>query len=348
MFISDDIKFRLQGIPITSVAEALGIRVIRGKEALCFMHSDKHPSLKFNISKNTWKCFVCDKGGDTITLVMKRNDLSFVDACKWLADRFNIFIPMNNGYRKRSKNKTIVQTKKAKGKETVSLIDREIMTWIITHAGLSEKAKDFLFKQRKYNENVVNSLCIGSISDSARLVNALVNVFGKERTLASGIIRQNSKGLYLFFYTPCLMFPYTDIDGKIINIQTRYLGSNTKAPRFQFLPNVETGIFNAQILKSVTRDDMLFVSEGVTDCLALLSIGKNAIAIPSATLLHKKDVKIIASKNLYMYPDQDEAGERLYQALSERLNDYGSMIMRVQLPDGCKDYSDYYLKQIEK
>jgi hypothetical protein len=49
-----------------------------------------------------------------------------------------------------------------------------------------------------------------------------------------------------------------------------------------------------------------------------------------------------------MYPDQDEAGERLYQALSERLNDYGSMIMRVQLPDGCKDYSDYYLKQIEK
>ncbi len=347
MFISEDIKARLHEIPILSVADALGIQVIRRRSARCFMHDDHNPSLGFNISKNTWKCYVCDKGGDQITLVMKKRELSYVDACKWLADRFNIFIPNANGYRNCSKKKTINQTK-TKGKEAISLIDRDIATWIISHTGLSEKAKEFLFKRRKYSESVVNSLCIGSISDSARLVNVLVNVFGKERTLASGIVRQNSRGLYLFFYTPCLMFPYTDIDGNIINIQTRYLGTNTKAPRFQFLPNVETGIFNAQLLKSVTRDDMLFVSEGVTDCLALLSNGKNAIAIPSATLLHKKDVKLIATKNLYMYPDQDVAGERLYQALSERLNDYGSMIMRVQLPDGCKDYSDYYLKQIEK
>lgn len=347
MFISEDIKARLHEIPILSVADALGIQVIRHRSARCFMHDDHHPSLGFNNSKNTWKCFVCDKGGDQITLVMEKLGLSYVDACKWLADRYNIYIPNDNGYRKRPKNKAFVKTK-TKEDETVSLIDREIATWIITHAGLSEKAKDFLFIQRKYSEDVVNSLRIGSMSDSARLVNALVEVFGKERALASGIVRQNSRGLYSFFRTPCLLFPYTDIDGNIINIQSRYLGINTKVSRFQFLPNVGTGIFNAPILKSVTRDDMLFVSEGVTDCLALLSIGKNAIAIPSATLLHKNDVKIIASKNLYMYPDQDEAGERLYQSLSERLNDYGSMIMRIQLPDGCKDYSDYYLKQIEK
>ena len=72
------------------------------------------------------------------------------------------------------------------------------------------------------------------------------------------------------------------------------------------------------------------------------------MAIPSATLLNDADIKTLAPKNLFMYPDKDEAGERLYKNLSEKLNVYGSMIMRLQLPEGCKDFSDYYLRQISE
>ena len=55
---------------------------------------------------------------------------------------------------------------------------------------------------------------------------------------------------------------------------------------------------------------------------------------------------MLAPMNLYMYPDKDDAGERLYKSLSEKLNAYGSMVMKLQLPEGCKDFSDYYLKHI--
>ena len=346
MFIPDDIKVRLHEIPIISVANALGIQVIRRRSARCFMHDDHHPSLGFNNSKNTWKCFVCDKGGNQITLVMEKLGLSYVDACKWLADRYNIYIPNDNGYRKRPKNKTFVKTK-TKEDETFSLIDREIATWIITHAGLSEKAKDFLFIQRKYSEDVVNSLRIGSISDSARLVNALVEVFGKERALASGIVRQNSRGLYLFFRTPCLLFPYTDIDGNILNIQARYLNKPQSGNRFQFLEGIATGIFNLPIIKYTTRTEKLYVTEGVTDCIAHLSCGHKAVAIPSATTLKPKDVRALAPMNLFMYPDADSPGEKLFTQLHSLLRDCYSSILRLELPEGFEDYSDYYKKMVE-
>lgn len=341
----DIIKDKLKDIPILKVADELGI-THKGKSARCFMHDDKNPSLGFNTSKNTWKCFVCDKRGDQVTLVMEKLNLSYIDACKWLADKFNIIIPEDDGYRRRVIVKKSGVQAKSKSKHTNSPVDVEMISWIVSNAQLSDIAQDFLYNQRKYKPMVVENLKIGSISDSTKLINALVKNFGLERALKSGIVRQNMRGLYLFFCTPCLIFPYFDISGNIVNMQTRYLGIDKNVPRFQFLPNSSTGLFNMVIVNSISVDEKLFVSEGITDCIALLSSGRNAVAIPSATLLNDADIKLLAPKNLYMYPDKDEAGERLYKNLSDKLNAYGSMIMKLQLPEGCKDFSDYYLKLI--
>lgn len=339
----DKIKDKLKDLSILEVADKLGIKR-KGKSAKCFMHEDRNPSLWLNSTKNTWKCFVCDKGGDQVTLVMEYHHLSYVEACKWLADQFNINIPEDDGYRKKIVKKK-VEVKKPKSNDQSTTVDVEIIRWIVENAGLSDVAKDFLFNQRKYKTDVIESLRIGSISDAQKLVSAIVNEFGLERALESGIVCRSKYGLYLFFRTPCLIFPYADIDGNVVNIQTRYLG-NEKALRFQFLPGSITGMFNKPILKETSVDDKLFVAEGITDCIALLSSGRKAVAIPSATLLNDKDVRLIASKNLLMYPDKDDAGTSLYNNLSKLLNNYGSMIMKLNLPEGCKDFSDYYLSLI--
>lgn len=336
----DKIIDKLKEIPILDVADNLGIKR-KGKVCKCFMHDDKNPSMGLRPVTNTWKCFVCDKGGDQITLVMEYLHLSYVDACKWLADQFNIIIPEDDGYRRKIIKKAPIQKETDLATHTRE-IDVEIVSWIVNNARLSNLAKDFLYNRRKYKPEIVDALKIGSITDSKKLVEAIVNRFGLERALKSGIVCQNTYGQYLFFRTPCLIFPYTDVDGNIVNLQTRYLGTDKKVPRFQFLPGSMTGMFNKSILKTTSVDDKLFVAEGITDCIALLSSGRKAVAIPSATLLHDDDVKLIASKNLFMYPDKDDAGERLYDNLCKRLNNYGSMIMKLKLPDGSKDFSDYY------
>ena len=71
------------------------------------MHNDSHPSLHFNTDKNSWKCYVCNKGGGVINLVMEKLEIGFVDACNWLADQFTITIPEDDGYRKQFKKKRV-------------------------------------------------------------------------------------------------------------------------------------------------------------------------------------------------------------------------------------------------
>ena len=340
----NSIKNKLEQIPILKVADALGIPH-RGKSAKCFMHDDKNPSMGFNPSKNTWKCYACNEGGNQITLVMKKLGIPYIEACKWLADRFNIIIPNDDGYRRRisvRKPKSIFNMVRKEQDSPIS-IDCEIISWIVNNAGLSDLAKDFLFKQRKYSPEVVKDLNIGSISDASRLVEALINHFGEERVLKTGIVRLNSQGFYLFFCTPCLIFPYTDIEGNIINIQTRYLGTRKDVSRFQFLPGTTIGIFNMHILSQTSRIEHLYISEGVTDCIALLSSGKKAIAIPSATLLKNEAIRTLSSKNLFMYPDNDEPGNKLFEELYSKLKNNYSHITRLELPNGFKDYSEYYL-----
>ena len=344
----DIVKQKLKEISILKVADELGISH-KGKSARCFMHNDKKPSLGFNTSKNTWKCYACNKGGDQVTLVMEKLNLSYINAYKWLANRFNIIISENNGCRKNMKTRMfspkIIQSKP---KEIQNYIDGEIISWIVNNARLSKAAKEFLYNQRKYKPEVVETLKIGSISEPRKLITALVNIFGLERSLKSKIVCRNQSNLYLFFRTPCLIFPYTDVDGNIMNIQTRYIGTDKKAPRFQFLPGTVAGMFNISILNHLSVDEKLFISEGITDCIALLSSGRKSIAIPSATLLHDSDVKLLISKNLFMYPDNDNAGKFLYDNLSKKLDAFGSMIMYLQLPEDCKDFSDYYLKLISE
>ena len=85
---------KLRDLPIEGVAERLGLRVVRHK-ALCPFHDDHHASLSFKVSKNTWRCFVCGASGGTIDLVMRYLNMSFLEACRWLADEHNVILEDN-------------------------------------------------------------------------------------------------------------------------------------------------------------------------------------------------------------------------------------------------------------
>ena len=142
-----------------------------------------------------------------------------------------------------------------------------------------------------------------------------------------------------------LQTPYYDREGKLIGIQNRNLVKGA-LPRFRFPQGAECGIYNLPVLNLLKPGEMLFITEGCSDCWAMLSAGHKAIAIPSATLLTKKDVELLETWNLkhettfHMFPDNDTPGERLFLQLREVL----PSLVRHQLPAGCKDFSDYYVK----
>lgn len=344
MVIPDYVVNQLNELPIEDVAEKLGIS-IRSHKALCFMHDDHTPSLTFAPQKNLFFCFVCSKGGGPIQLVCEYEGWKFQEACIWLAAQYGIWRP-NEDIRlvKSSKNTNRRFIPSKKTENTGIILDEEIGNWIVNHAVLSDLAKHFLFEERKYEQEVIKSLKIGSLTYPQLLIDNLIKEFGKERCEQSGYFKKWNGALSLYYKAPCLLFPYFDINGKLHSIQSRYLGEiSDKKNRFVFPKGVKQRLFNAQILKGISPEEPLYVSEGVTDCLALLSAGKKAVAFPSSSICHSEDVRLLASKYIFMYPDKDAAGDGLLKRLNEGLKPYGNTVHKQELPEGINDYSEYYL-----
>lgn len=142
-----------------------------------------------------------------------------------------------------------------------------------------------------------------------------------------------------------LQTPYYDVEGKLIGVQNRNLQKGA-TPRFKFPYGSLCSIYNLQIVKRLNPGDELWIAEGCSDAWSLLSSGRKAIAIPSATLLSPKDKELLASLSASlslkwnMFPDKDAPGERLFQQLKEILPD----LQHHQLPKDCKDFSDYYVQ----
>ena len=289
---------KLRDLPIEGVAERLGLRVTRHK-ALCPFHDDRHPSLSFKVSKNTFRCFVCGASGGTIDLVMRHLHVDFKEACRWLADENNIIL-----------DEWRPQTSDISHQPS---FDASRYERFFEHPWLNEEARRFLFEERRIDPRVVAWCRLTSWRDK------------------QGV--------------PWLQTPYYDREGKLVGVQNRNLIKGA-LPRFRFPQGSQCGIYNLPVLNLLRPGEPLFITEGCSDCWAMLSAGHKAIAIPSATLLTRQDVELLETWNLkhettfHMFPDRDAPGERLFLQLQKVL----PSLVHHQLPPDCKDFSDLFLK----
>ena len=309
---------KLKAIPIVEVAERLGIKV-SGHKARCVFHSpDRHPSLRFYENKGSAHCFTCGKHiSNTIDLVMQVMNCSFVKACQWLSDGHATYSCDNA-------NVSAGQSRET----TAATVDLTHLERLIENPRLNSEARRFLFEERKISQEVAARMRLGSLSRDVPM---------------SGDIHG------IWFNSPALLIPYFSTDGQLVNLQARYLGSEKK-PRFQFPKGARSIIFNAPQLAKLSPGDHLHIAEGVSDCLAMLSAGYKAIAIPSATLLTFNDRQMIGEAaarvegrlELDVWPDNDRAGSELANQLALLATDIGATLHHHKLPEGCKDFGDYW------
>lgn len=304
---------KLQDLPIEQVAEALNLTVKHHK-CLCPFHSDSRPSLTFNVRKNKYRCYVCDARGGVIDLVKHTQGWTFIDSCHWLANQFNVTISDELDYNPRQVKPQTV--KRQVSSETEEKPDIPYLERLMSQPIINELAAKFLFDDRKISMNVVRKLGLSSIAYNCPM---------------------SSSPKPTYFDGPALLIPYRDIDGNLISVQSRYLGEKDR-PRFRFPKGSHCTIFNLNVLKDLPPEEPIFITEGVTDCLAMLSAGFASIAIPSATLLNEDDIIYLKGRKLHMYPDNDEPGKRLFDQLKDLL----PQLVHHTLPTGFKDVGQYY------
>lgn len=346
---------KLRELDILQVADLLGMG-LRNKRALCIHHDDHHPSLAFNVKKNTCHCYSCGFSADTIGLVRERLNLGFSEACRWLADHFDVYIAdeHRDTHRKDVKKAVTASERRmaslrAHFAEThvshghpssayvaPSSVDVEFYQQMFRQMHLSESGRRFLFEERLLSPEALKVCHIVSTEQSVCMARVGCGVFDG----------------------PSLIFPYFDQEGRLVSVQSRYLGKKRsessfdmnkvsldeakpkEIPRFKFAPGSHRMIYGLDRLKDYPPGEPLLITEGPSDCWTALTLGFHAIAIPSATLFDRSFQALLAGRNLHIFPDQDEAGLSLYFELKKAL----PSLVYHQLPEGCKDLSEYYLK----
>ena len=337
----------LNKIPILEVARTLGIEVVRGKNVLCIAHQERTPSMHIYPTSNSWHCFACGKGGGVITMVRYKLNLSFQDACEWLIGHINISANYSIW---RPQKKYLRSSENVYGRQKVTQEDKanrlapdsELMEWIVDTGRLSPEARVFLFDERKYDMEIIKRQRIFSISKPEVFRKILLERFGKERCINSGLFKDYGTSIYCMWQQPCVVFPFYDIDGKLVSLQARTYTKEKKG-RYIFPTGIPIRYYNMNSLKNLEEDSKVYIAEGVTDCLALLSEGMNAIAVPGARNVVLADTLPLEKFMLLMYPDDDEPGRQLFASLSEIIK---RPIYRQRLPEGIGDYCDYHLSKL--
>ena len=370
---------KLRDLPIEEVASQLGLQVARHK-SLCPFHSDHHASLSFNTRKNLCRCFVCmDESLDSIGLVMKSLHVDFPKACFWLAERNGILLEKGRGriWRRNcrsasadSPDSAVSSASAASPASTASPVasassasspaaphafDAARYARFFEHPWLNEAACRFLFDERKIDGRVARWCRLSSWTDRKGVNWLQIPYFDKEGRLV-GIQNRNldfhrksrptdSMDSEKTGKSSCPTDFTDDTDSKV-SIGSKAGTDSEEVPRFRFPYGSQCGIYNLQVLKLLTPGERLFITEGCSDCWAMLSAGHKAIAIPSATLLKPEDRDVLAyisetfGVEWHMFPDRDAPGERLFLQLKEIL----PSLIHHQLPLGCKDFGEAYLK----
>ena len=365
---------KLRELDILQVADLLGMG-LRNKRALCIHHDDHHPSLAFNVKKNTCHCYSCGFSADTIGLVRERLNLGFSEACHWLADHFDVYI----GDEKYGNSARYAD--KCADKKVLTASDRRMASlrahFAETHVSHGHLAESFSSGER--NRECPLSAYVATASVDVEFYQQMFRqmhlsesgqrfLFG-ERLLSPEALKvcqivsteqsvcmaRVGRGV---FDGPSLIFPYFDQEGRLVSVQSRYLGKPKsessfdmekvsideakpkEIPRFKFAPGSHRMIYGLDRLKDYPPGEPLLITEGPSDCWTALTLGFHAIAIPSATLFDRRFQGLLAGRNLHIFPDQDEAGLSLYFELKKAL----PSLVYHQLPEGCKDLSEYYLK----
>ena len=358
---------KLRELPIEKVAKEMGMKVEHHK-ALCPFHDDHHASLTFNKTKNSCRCYVCMRNSiGTIDLVMRYLGKDFPAACRWLAEEHQI--QLEDDWKKKDASASSSLHGSSTGgshsgdvsggsSSAKSSFDASRYARFFEHPWLNQAARRFLFEERKIDWRVVNWCRLTSWMDKKGINWLQIPYFDTDGRLI-GIQNRNldykkkksSSG-------GCCSEENVSSEEKAssekkcssagnVSSEEKSPGEEMEqdAPRFRFPYGARCSIYNLPVVKRLKPGERLFITEGCSDCWAMLSAGHKAIAIPSATLLKPEDKQLLVDigrhyqVEFHMFPDQDVPGESLFMQLREML----PKLVHHQLPPGCKDFSEYYL-----
>lgn len=314
-------------------------------KALCPFHQEKTPSFHISETKQMCKCFGCGEGGDAISFIMKIENLNFIDAVKFLANKYGI--EFNNKFDEKTREKI----KKAKIYENIHL---EAARFYFANIKNS-KAYNYLVS-RGIEVKTIKKFGIGySLDEWHSLKNYILSLgYSTDDLESCGLFikKIGTENIYDKFRDR-IMFPIFDYRGTVIGFGGRVLNNDTK-PKYLNSPdslifNKSKNLYGLNLARQEIKNDTLILVEGYMDLISVYQSGiKNVVATLGTSLTNEQAVLIKRfANNVIISYDSDEAGTKATLRAIDILKKQDINIKILELLD-CKDPDDYIKKYGKK
>jgi DNA primase len=314
----------------------------------CPFHHEKTPSFTVSPSKEIYKCFGCGKSGNAIGFVMEHEKYTYVEALKWLAQRYNVEIEETETSPEYKEQQQLADSLHIVNQFAVKFFQHQLLE---VEEG-KNNALSYL-KERGFNDETINKFQVGYCPNErdsfAR--EALKNQYSPEVLKKSGLCIERD-GQLMDNYRGRIIFPIHNQSGKIIGFGARVIGSSDRGPKYINTPENELYV-KSKILygsyfarQTIDRLDECFLVEGYTDVTAMHQAGIENVVASGGTSLTPDQLRLIRkyTNNLTIIYDGDAAGIKaalrgLDLAIEEGLN-----VQLVLVPD--KEDPDSYVKKV--
>lgn len=308
---------------------------------LCPFHNEKTPSFSVSPSKGVCKCFSCGKGGNVVHFIMEHEQLSYYEALKWLAKKYNIEI----------KEKEMTQEEKQVQnlRESLFVVNQFAMEYF---QEILEKNPDgqsigmTYFRQRGFRDDIIKKFQLGYCTDQrdAFAQTALQKGYKAEFLEKTGLCYRKEDGSLRDRFWGRVIFPIHSISGKVVAFGGRVLSSQTKNVQMKYVNSPESEIYHKSkelygiyfAKQAIVRQDRCFLVEGYTDVISMHQSGVENVVASSGTALTPEQIRLIHrfTNNITVLYDGDMAGIKASLRGIDMLLEEGMNVKICLLPDG--------------
>ena len=325
---------------------------------LCPFHDDRTPSFSVSPARNICKCFACGKGGNPVHFIMEHEQITYLEALKYLAKKYGIEV--------KERELSNEERQAQNDRESAFIVNqfaRDYYHDILLNNPDGRSIGLAYFRSRGFRDDIIEKFQLGYALQQrdafpktaiAKGYNekfltsyeAKVKVNDRDETVTkgTGICYKREDGQLVDRYAGRVIFPWISLSGKVVAFGGRLLDSRTKGVAQKYVNSPDSEIFHKerelygifQAKKAIVKEDCVYMVEGYTDVISMHQCGVENVVANSGTALSKYQINILHrfTNNIVLLYDGDEAGIHAATRSAEMLLQEGMTVKVCLLPDG--------------
>ena len=317
---------------------------------LCPFHNDSHPSFSVSPTRGICHCFTCGKGGNAVNFLMELEQMSYPDALRWLAKKYNIEI--------QEREMTNEEKQRESERESMFIVNEWAAKYFqdILQNDVDGRAIGMqYFRSRGFRDDIIRKFQLGFAlpQRTALFDEAVKKGYNPKYLTATGLCfkvdkdeagNRSGQDQYLDRFSGRAIFPWTSVSGKIVAFGGRVLDSRTKGVNQKYVNSPDSEIYHKerelyglyQAKKAIAKEDCVYMVEGYTDVISMHQCGIENVVANSGTALSIHQIRLLHrfTSNIVLLYDGDAAGVHAALRGTDMLLEEEMNVKVLLLPEG--------------